>query len=234
MIATDHFVFLHLHKSGGTFVNEGLLRFVPDARQIGYHLPRKLMPPPLAHLPVLGLVRNPWSYYVSWFSFQSGNPRPNVLFRTLSDGGTLDFEGTVRNMLNLGAGSRADGARLDALVAALPAAYTNRGLNIPGPTVAAIRNSKLGFYSFLYRYMYDGPGILHMGRMERLREEFSTLLVAVGQPVSGPLREYLTQAPASNTSAHAAYTKYYSDALRDLVAERDADLIARFGYRFGD
>jgi len=37
MIATDRFVFLHLHKSGGTFVNECLLRHVPGARQLGYH-----------------------------------------------------------------------------------------------------------------------------------------------------------------------------------------------------
>jgi hypothetical protein len=110
----------------------------------------------------------------------------------------------------------------------------NRGINLPGPALAPIRNSGLGFYSYLYRYMYDGPGILHMGRMEHLREEFPKLLVAVGQPVSGPLRAYLTQAPASNTSEHAAYTKYYSDSLRELVAERDADLIARFAYRFGD
>jgi hypothetical protein len=230
MIATEHCVFLHLHKSGGTFVNEGLLRFVPDARQIGYHLPRKLIPPPLAHLPVVGLVRNPWSYYVSWFSFQSRNSRPNALFRVLSDGGTLDFAGTLRNMLDLGAG----GVQLDALIAALPPAYTNRGLNLPGAAIAPIRNSGLGFYSYLYRYMYDGPGILHMGRMERLREEFATLLASVGQPVSGPLRAYLTEAPASNTSDHAAYTTYYSDALRERVAERDGDLIARFGYRFGD
>jgi hypothetical protein len=230
MIATEHFVFLHLHKSGGTFVNEGLLRFVEGARQIGYHLPRKLIPPPLAHLPVLGLVRNPWSYYVSWYSFQLSRPQPNALFRVLSENGTLDFEGTLRNMLDLGTG----GARLDALVAALPAAYTNRGINLPGLAIAPIRNSGLGFYSYLYRYMYDGPGMLHMGRMERLREEFPTILVAAGQPVSGPLRAYLTEAPASNTSEHAAYTKYYSDSLRDLVAERDADLIARFAYRFGD
>lgn len=230
MIATEHFVFLHLHKSGGTFVNEGLLRFVEGARQIGYHLPRQLIPPPLAHLPVLGLVRNPWSYYVSWFSFQVSRPQPNPLFRVLSDNGTLDFEHTLRNMLDLGA----SGARLDALVAALPAAYTNRGINLPGSAIAPIRNSGLGFYSYLYRYMYDGPGILRMGRMERLREEFPSMLVAAGQPVSGPLRAYLTEAPASNTSDHAAYTKYYSDSLRDLVAERDADLIARFAYRFDD
>jgi hypothetical protein len=71
MIATDRFVYVHLHKSGGTFVNECLLRFFPDARQIGYHLPRSRIPQDRLALPVLGFVRNPWSYYVSWYSFQS-------------------------------------------------------------------------------------------------------------------------------------------------------------------
>jgi hypothetical protein len=229
MIATDHLVFLHLHKSGGTFVNEGLLRFVPEARQIGYHLPRKLIPPSLAHLPVLGLVRNPWSYYVSWYSFQARQPQPNALFRVLSQGGRLDFEATVRNMMTLADG----GALLDELVGALPAAYSNRGINIPGFAMAGIRGSGLGFYSYLYRYMYDGPGILHVGRMEILRDDVPRMLVAAGEPIGGPLSAYLQEAPASNTSEHESYARYYTEELRDLVGERDSQLIARFGYRFG-
>jgi len=230
MIATDHFVFLHLHKSGGTFVNEWLLRFVPEARHIGYHLPRKMIPPPLAHLPVVGLVRNPWSYYVSWFAFQSRRPQPNALYHVLSEGGRIGFEDTVRNMLNLGTSDR----HLSALVAALPPEYINRGLNLPGTVVARIRGTSLGFYSFLYAYMYDGPGILHVGRMERMREELLQLFTAVGEPVTGPMHRHLLDAPPSNTSDHATYTDYYGDSLRDLVAERDGELIARFGYRFGD
>jgi hypothetical protein len=230
MIATDHLVFLHLHKSGGTFVNEGLLRFVPDARIIGYHLPRRLIPPSLAHLPVVGLVRNPWSYYVSWFSFQKRRPQPNPLFRVLSNEGRLEFEATVRNMVELGSG----GSCLDPLIAALPKDYTHRGLNLPGPALEGIRESRLGFYSWLYRYMYDGPGITHIGRMERMREELVSLLASAGQPISGPLRAYIAEAPSSNTSEHSKYTDYYSTELAQLVAERDAPLIERFGYRFGD
>jgi hypothetical protein len=38
MILTPRFTFIHLHKSGGTFVNEVLLKYVPGARQIGHHL----------------------------------------------------------------------------------------------------------------------------------------------------------------------------------------------------
>ena len=45
MIVAPRFVFLHLHKSGGTFVNDCLLRFVPGARSAGYHLPHTMIPP---------------------------------------------------------------------------------------------------------------------------------------------------------------------------------------------
>ena len=108
MIVTDRFVFLHLHKSGGSFVNECIRRHVPGARQIGYHLPRCLIPADFAQLPVIGLVRNPWSYYVSWYSFQQRRPKPNALFRVVSDEGRLDFRGTIHNMLDLGRTTRAD------------------------------------------------------------------------------------------------------------------------------
>jgi hypothetical protein len=70
MIVTDAFVFLHLHKSGGSFVNDFVKRFYPSAREIGYHLPWSLVPDTHAYLPALGLVRNPWSNYVSWYTFQ--------------------------------------------------------------------------------------------------------------------------------------------------------------------
>ena len=81
MIVTPRFVFLHLHKSGGTLVNTGLIRYIAGARHIGYHLPRSMLPEQFASLPLLGLVRNPWSYYVSWYSFQRARPRPNALLR---------------------------------------------------------------------------------------------------------------------------------------------------------
>jgi hypothetical protein len=230
MIVTDRFVFLHLHKSGGTFVNECLLRFLPDARQVGYHLPRSMTPPEAVNLPVLGFVRNPWSYYVSWYSFQLERPNPNFLFRILSDDGRLEFEPTIRNMLNLGAGS----LRLDMAIRSLPQAYSNQGLNLPGFALEPIRNTRLGFYTYLYRYLYTGPGKpVSVGRLEELRDDLLPMLESVGQPISEPMRAYVAEESPSNTSTHTAYTEYYSEGLRDLVAERDADVITRHGYRFG-
>jgi hypothetical protein len=230
MITTDRFVFLHLHKSGGTFVNECLVRFVPDARHIGYHLPRSMIPAQAAHLPVLGFVRNPWSYYVSWYTFQSERQGPNFLFRVLSDDGQLDFEHTVRNMLNLGAGSM----RLDMLMRSLPRQYSNQGLNLPDFALAPIRNTRLGFYTYLYRYLYAGgakPVIV--GRLEELRDELIPMLENVGQAVSDEMRLFVEKESPRNTSEHTAYTEYYDDSLRDLIAERDAEVIKRHGYRFG-
>jgi hypothetical protein len=229
MIAAGRFVFLHLHKSGGTFVNECLLRFVPGARQIGYHLPRALIPPEFAALPVLGLVRNPWSYYVSWFSFQSARSEPNALYRQLSEEGRRDFGGTLRNLLALGTSS----GRLDRLIDALPRAYGRQGINLPGFALAPIRGSGLGFYSYLYQYMFgDHPRAV--GRMESLREELPRMLEAVGQSVSPEMRAFIDTAQPRNAAPHPPYTEFYDDGLRAMVAERDAPVIARHGYRFGD
>lgn len=229
MIVTPRFVFLHLHKSGGTFVNAGLMQHVAGAQQIGYHLPRSMLPAQYSALPLLGLVRNPWSYYVSWYSFQRSRPRPNTLFQTLSNGGTLEFAATIRNMLNLDR----DPALLDRVTRALPAAYLNQGLNLPNFALAPIGGSGLGFYSFLYRYLY-GPDVaaVKLARMEQLRVEMPQLLESVGEPVTAGLRDYISTAPALNTSEHAPHRQFYDTELAQLVAERDRLVIERHGYSF--
>ena len=229
MIVTPRFVFLHLHKSGGTFVNTGLMHFVGGARQLGYHLPRSMLPPQFASLPVIGLVRNPWSYYVSWYSFQKTRPRPNALFQAVSAGGTLDFNATTRNMLNLGR----DDDLLARVLAALPEQYINQGLNLPGFALEPIRGSGLGFYSYLYRYLY-GPEIdrVKLGRMEQLRADISMLLAETGEPVTGELKRYIDTAPALNSTEHGSYAGFYDAELTQLVAQRDELVITKHGYSF--
>jgi len=231
MIVTERFAFIHLHKSGGSFVNECLQRFFPDARQLGYHLPSSLLPAELRQLPVLGFVRNPWSYYVSWYAFQSQRPQPNALFRCVSDDGALDFRGSVRNLLLLGE----DAPRLERLLALLPDRYGAQGfgLNLPNFALAPIRGSGLGFYSFLFRYMYTGGvGEPWIGRCETLRADFLRFLEHVGAPVGAELRDFIDNAAPRNTSRHGDWRSYYDRELVELVAQRDASVIERFGYRF--
>lgn len=228
MIATDRFVYVHLHKSGGTFVNECLMRFFPGARRVGYHLPRSRIPEQLASLPVLGFVRNPWSYYVSWYSFQSRMPQPNALFRCVSEGRTLGFPGTIRNLLDLGSGS----AKLDQLLTALPKAYGNQGLNLPAFALEPIRNSGKGFYSYLYDYMYGGGQVpATIGRVEDLRSDLKQFLLDLEIPLSPELTDFIDNAHPRNTSKHRSWREYYDDELAALVASRDHDVLQAHGYR---
>lgn len=227
MIVTPQFVFLHLHKSGGTFVNEFLVRFIPNARQVGYHLPRSLIPASFSQLPILGFVRNPWSYYVSWYAFQKSRPQPNPLFLTLSQNGSLDFSHTIERMLTLDE----DAPLLDQVLQALPNQYSGRGLNLPNFALAPIRGSGLGFFSFLFRYMFghDLDGV-RLGKSEELRDQLPSMLSAVGGQLSSPAIEYLRAAPRANTSEHGEIASYYSSSLSELVRRKDALIIDRFGY----
>jgi len=227
VVAADRFVFVQLHTCGGEFVKDFLTQFVAGARLIGRHVPRRLIPPSLVHLPTLGFVRNPWSYYVLWYALEARRRAPSLLYRALSEEGRLGFAPTLERMLELGA----DGRLLDQVVAALPPRYTGRGLNLPGFALEPIRASGLGFFSFLYRHMYDAPGISHIRRVERLREELIPMLVAVGQPVSAAMRARALEAP-QESAAERRYLGHYGETLRDRVAERDAVLIARYGYQF--
>jgi hypothetical protein len=229
MIVTERFVYIHLHRTGGSFLNECLIHFFPGARQIGYHLPRRMLPREYLDFPVIGFVRNPWDYYVSWYHFQKSRPVPNALFECASDRGRLDFRGTVANLLNLGAESET----LDRLLPLLNEGYVNYGLNVPRAQMEAIRGSGLGFFSFLYRYMYLGlGGPLHVGHSENLRQDFLDLLAKIGDRASEGAQQFILEQSRRNASEHTSYASYYDDELRELVATRDRELIESYDYRF--
>lgn len=227
MIACDTFLFLHLHKSGGTFVNQLLLRCIPGARQIGYHLPYAMCPAELRNLPVLGTVRNPYAYYVSWFAFQSGLARRNALFEICSDGGALDFARTIENLLRL----HEDDRRIDRLIAAVPDRFVGHGLNLTKTCVEGLRGSRKGFYTFLHDRLYRGANATVLG-VEELRARLPAYLERHLATVPPLARLYIDQAPAMNRSRHEAVASYYDAPLRALVAALDAPVIDAYRYAF--
>ena len=227
MIVTDRLVFLHLHKSGGTFVNSLLMRCVPSARHVGYHLPYRDLAPEYRQLPVLGTVRSPWAYYVSWYHFQASLPNPNVLFRICSDGGKLGFRGTISNLVNL----TSDEGRLKLLEEGLPHDYARQGLNLRKKDVAELRERQVGFYSFLYERLYAGAEAPVVLRTEDLREELRSALASFGYLPDPCAEQFLAEAPALNASRHDPPAAYYDDELAAVVGDRDRGVIERFAYR---
>lgn len=234
MIAASRFVFLHLHKTGGQFVNRLLLQHLPEARTIGYHLPRSEAPPELRKLPAIGLVRNPWDWYVSWYAFNAAEPQRNPIFRGVSADGQLDFKHTLINMLHLGCErSRPLRAHISANLPETRAG--NLGSGITHAIMLGFADETCGYFTWLWRYMFFLDGRvdgLHAGRMENLRADLLHALQAVAQPITPALHEAILRNPPVNASVRRDYRAYYDSELRALVAARDRELIAAYDYRF--
>lgn len=226
MIVTDKLLFLHLHKSGGTFVNKLLLHCVPSAERLGYHLPYREAPAVYRDRPVVGTVRSPWAYYVSWYHFQAGQKKRNLLFQLCSDHGELGFKDTVANLINLSG----DEKRLALLEEGLPETYRNVGVNLTKACVGELRESRLGFYSFLYQRLYAGASEPIILRTERLRDGLRATFLALGILPDPAIERFLEEIPPLNVSRHDAPSSYYDEALAAWVAERERTVIERYGY----
>ena len=226
MIVTDRMLFLHLHKSGGTFVNALLMQCIPAAARIGYHLPYREVPAAWRALPVVGTVRNPWAYYVSWYHFQRTRQKPNILYRICSNDGQFGFERSVANLVNLADDER----RLALLEEGLPENYAIAGLNLTKGCVRELRDRRLGFYSFLYERLYAGANAPRILPVERLRDALRELLAAVGHLPNACAERFLESSPPLNVSEHEPAGHYYGADLAALVADRDSGLIERYGY----
>lgn len=226
MIICDRFVFLHLHKSGGTFVNQLMLKCMPSARRLGYHLPYRELPNEHRHLPVVGTVRNPLAYYVSWFFFQRGQTNPNALFRVCSDNGKLGFAETVRNLVQL----HDDDRRIERLIEAFPEHFVDHGLNLTKACIASLGGSGLGFYSFLYDRLYNGALAPSIVPAEALRTAIRPLVLGGDDDERVRITYFLNEAPRLNISTHGPYEDYYDNRLRAMVLDSDRTIIDAYGY----
>ena len=234
MIATSRLLFIHLHKTGGQFVNRLLLEHLADARRIGYHLPRSEAPAELKSLPAIAFMRNPWDWYVSWYAFNHATPQRNPIFRAVSEGGDADFKDTIHNLLHLGHPLNA--AMREDIAQGLPETRENNlGSGITREVMRGFTDPDAGYLTWLTRYMcFTGgsPAGLRMGRMEHLRDELPELLRSTGTEVTPSLADAIATAPAVNVSERRDYRGYYDDELRDLVAERDWAIVESYSYEF--
>ena len=230
MLITDKFVFLHLPRAGGTFVYDVVKKFFPSAREIGYHLPRELLPAEYSHLPILGVIRNPWEFYVSWYEHVRPRNTASIMFSWLSDNGTLDFIGTTRNALNLGANNE----RLDVLIERLPeyVDYSRRNIpNITKDSMRKVRGTGVGYYTFRFNQIFGNADDVFICRLDSLREDLVAFFDRIGV-ATDELREYVLSLDKKNTAEYTHASDYYTADLAELVQIRDRQLVERFGFTF--
>jgi hypothetical protein len=230
MIVTDKFIFVHLPRTGGTFVSEVIRKFFPSAREIGHHLPRELLPREFSHLPVLGTARNPWEFYVSLYHYVWAQDAASVLVSWMSENGRLDFIGSIRNVLNLGVNDE----RLDILIEMLPehVDYSRRHIpNVTKDAMRRVRGTGVGYYTFRFNQMFGNADDVFFCRLETLKQDLVAFFEGIGE-ATDELRDYVLRSDKKNMSQHLHYSTYYTPELAELVSRCDRLLIKRFGYVF--
>lgn len=230
MIVTDKFVFVHFPRTGGTFITDVITKFFPSAREIGYHLPRSLLPKEFARLPVLGAVRNPWEFYVSWYYHVWPRDAETPLISWLTEDGKHQFQGATRNALNLGV----DTQRLDRLIDAMPDKVDYAKRNIPNITkddLRKVRGSCVGYYTFRFNHLFGDADEVFFCRQEQLRLDLIEFFDGLGI-LNGEIQDHVLSSQRKNTAEHAHYLDYYTPELAELVSTRDRTIIDRFGYSY--
>ncbi len=235
MIITEHFVFIHMHKTGGQTLNDIIERCMPGHQTIGYHFPYSEIPPEYGALPRVGMVRNPWDWYVSWYAF---NKRPNIrnpLFAIVSDLGQADFKSTVTNLINLGSDSSVSERHRAELIDILPESLdNNRGVGLTKNCIRNFSDNETGYFSWLFRRMLgdDGGAQVHVGRFENLQNDFMAIMGQLHVKESTMLQQELEKQERKNSSQHSHYSHYYDDELRELISRKERQVIEKYDYQF--
>lgn len=210
MLVTDKFTFAHIPKTGGDFLQRVIGMHFP-ARQAflgdDSHAPVDAVRPELRGQPVFALVRNPWSWYVSWYTFcktLGSNPQFNRNYVP----GPHSFKRTIANLLRPNHGS---------------------------PDIDTfMREQNIGLLE-MHRFHVLCMGVdlydTNCGRLERLAADFIGFLDERNIPYPPRLLDDLAGKP-TNATRHEHYSNYYDAELRDLVADKERRIISHFGYRF--
>ncbi len=212
MVLGNNFIFVHLQKTGGSFVEQFLHSIYNDCKDI---IPKHggLYGLGLSKYPHMkfGCVRNPWAWYVSWWSSNSkhGVPYTGLFPSIFTEDNINDFGTFLRNIMSINYGS------------------------MPYIEFDDIVKFDIGVYSYRYHRCFcspDGENLMdYIIRTERIRLELPNVLNLLN-------KEYnqLCEFPRKNVGGHKPYYEYYNDELIEMVRYKDRDIISNHGFEFGE
>lgn len=208
MLITDEFIFAHIPKCGGEFT-QGVIRahFSVVAAWEGHESHRSLedLPPEHAGKPVFTVIRNPWAWYVSWFTY-CALTRDNQEFVHNYVPGEDAFGQTIRRLL---------------------------APNHSDPIINEfMRRENIGLMEMHRFHILDLECDAHdisYGRLESLADDFCAFLQSRSIEEPPGLAAALAAEPA-NPSKHGPWRDYYDPGLLKLVAEKERRIIGLGGY----
>ena len=237
MLVTDHFVFIHVHRTGGQFLRVFFNRFFPEIEAIGYHFPLSLLPEQFRDLPVLSVVRNPLDWYVSFYEknlqrMRRSGRKGHALFEEVSKGGTLGFVEATERLVRLSEATDEAVARRAVIAKGFPMELVdNGGINLTHDDVISIGATCVGYFTWLFHRMTGGgQDRLRILRFEEFTQILPRALSECGVEVTDGMVDFLKGEQPRNASERRPFPEYYTPALKDLVFERDGGLIKKYGY----
>ena len=235
MIITERFVFIHMHKTGGQTLNDIIKRCIPKHQVIGYHYPSKEVPADSATLPLVGIVRNPWDWYISWYTFNNGSKLRNPLFAIVSNNGQANLNTTISNLINLGSDTALSQQHRQQLIQVLPDTLEhNRGVGLTKDDIRNFSDNHTGYYSWMFQRMLGdyASDQIHIGKFENLQQDFLKIMHNLAVDQAPSMQQELNKQERKNASQHSHYSHYYDASVQSLVAEKEGQLIDNFNYRF--
>jgi aspartyl/asparaginyl beta-hydroxylase/SEC-C motif-containing protein len=237
MLLTDQFTFIHMHKTGGQTLKKVIQSSVKDTHEVGYHFPISELPDQASSTPIVGVVRDPWDWYVSWYAFNNSPNIRNPLYIVLSDGGVGDFKSTITNLVNLGSTQQSSAYYRNALLSILPETLEgNKGVGLTKDCIRNLAKANSGYYSWQFERMYGNLDStqLHIAKFENLNSDFLSIMSDLGVDQLDQMRSQISATERLNSSRHSHYSNYYDQELNSLITEQDKTLINRYKYHFSD
>ncbi len=223
MIIAPDFVYIHLQKCGGSFVREYLTKHIPGAKYSGtVHDSVRDIPRQYRGKHILGTIRNPWDWYLSWYA--STQRSKSGLFWLLHKNGKqttfTEFMATIFSLKN----------------------------KIHNIDFGLVSSFGIGIYTYRYiqSYCHNPSRVLkqlqsqslidntvskiHFCRTENLRLDLMNFLITTPTGITESQKKELTTMDKVNTSKSQQHKNEYSEQLIQLVKVKDRYIVNRFGY----
>lgn len=246
MLISDKFIFITMPKTGWTFTKENIQRLCKCKLVQKYYCD---IPKNDKNKFKFGNVRNPWSYYVSWYSYQK--QINGKILKVILNGKKNTFDNFIINILN-NDGYNGNNSSFKKFIETRKYSLNKNALKYG----TKIQNHKIGLLTWYYisyyfkkcndillDQKYDFKYLLNKYdtffdlnftcKMENLNQDVVKAVKKSKFNITKQQEQRIISSKKTNISKHKHYTEYYNDETKNLVLERDNLIITKHNYRFG-